>query len=689
MSSSDVKSRKPNKLINERSPYLLQHAYNPVNWYPWSDEAFETARKENKPIFLSIGYSTCHWCHVMEKESFEDSEVAELLNENLISIKVDREERPDIDSVYMTVCQMLTGSGGWPLNVIMTPDKKPFFAGTYFPKKSTYGRAGMMDLVPKIMDVWRNNHDDVIISAEKITRILSEYSEEHSGGELGLNEIEIAYKQLSAVFDEINGGFGTAPKFPTPHNLLFLLRYWKRTKNNKALDMVEKTLQKMTAGGIYDHIGFGFHRYSTDTEWLLPHFEKMLYDQALISYVFAEAYQITKKPFYSKILKEICLYVLRDMASSLGPFYSAEDADSEGEEGKFYIWSYDEISAILDANEMKLFSQCFCVEKEGNYTDEAVKKKTGKNIIFTKEIDLICQKDIPPIKEKLFKTRELRVHPHKDDKVLTSWNGLMIASLSKAGRVLNEPLFTEAAKKAADFILREMYKNKVLFHVYREKEIKIPGYADDYAFFVWGLLELYESTFETKYLKHAVELNNELISDFWDEETGGFYFTSQKNHELIVRMKDSHDAAIPSSNSVSILNMCKIAYFTEDLKLKDKALKTISALSYSVKKVPVGYAFLLSGLNCVINPGYEILIVGSRNSNETQSILNYLNSLFLPNAVILFKDTDCDNGIDEIAGFTNKYSSVNGKCTVYICKDYKCSLPVTSLDELVRHELLS
>ncbi len=624
----------------------------------------------------------------MEKESFEDSEVARLLNENLISIKVDREERPDIDSVYMTVCQVLTGSGGWPLTIIMTPDKKPFFAGTYFPKRSMYGRTGMMDLIPKIVDVWKNNHGDALASAENITKMLSEYSSERPGDQLEISEIEIAYKQLSSIFDETNGGFGTAPKFPSPHNLLLLLRYWKRTKNKKALDMVEKTLQKMASGGIYDHIGFGFHRYSTDAEWVLPHFEKMLYDQAMISYAFTETYQITKNPFYSKITKEICSYVLRDMTSPEGAFYSAEDADSEGEEGKFYTWGYDEISGVLNAEEMKLFSECFHIDKDGNYTDEASHGKTGKNIIISKEIDLTNQKTLNSIREKLFKNRELRIHPHKDDKVLTSWNGLMIASFSKAGRVLNEPLFTETAKKAADFILSTMYKDKVLFHMYRDKEVKIPGYADDYAFFVWGLLELYQSTFETKYLKHAIELNNVLINNFWDEDAGGFYFTSKNDNELIVRMKDSHDGAIPSSNSVSMLNMYKIVSITGDIELKNKALKIMSTFSYNVKKVPIGYTFLLSALDCIIGAGCEIVVVGSPTSDETISILNYLNNQFLPNAVILFKDSSNDNGISDIASFTDKYSPVNAKCTVYVCRDYKCSLPVSSIDELVKHELL-
>ena len=506
-STSAKTSSHRNRLAAEKSPYLLQHADNPVDWYPWGPEAFEKARMENKPIFLSIGYSTCHWCHVMEHESFEDEQVAKLLNETFVCIKVDREERPDIDQVYMTVCQMMTGSGGWPLTVITTPDKKPFYVGTYFPRESRFGRIGMMDLVPRIKQAWADDPDELLAHARRISDSLQQTVPSSPGQMPDETSLALAYQQLSGIFDRANGGFGNSPKFPTPHNLVFLLHYHKRAPEQNSLKMVEQTLQAMRAGGIYDHIGFGFHRYSTDSRWLVPHFEKMLYDQALLAMAYTQAYQATADARYSQTAREIISYVLRDMTDTGGGFYSAEDADSEGGEGKFYLWTSDEVGDCLTPDEADLVRKVFNISREGNFSEEATGERTGRNILhLTDNLDTfaedlsISQKELQERLEaargKLFQYRQKRIHPHKDDKILTDWNGLMIAALAQAGRALDETEYTEAAEKAADFILTNLRRpDGRLLHRYRDGNAGIDAHLDDYAFLTWAMLELYETTF--------------------------------------------------------------------------------------------------------------------------------------------------------------------------------------------------
>ncbi|MHA2182914.1 MAG: thioredoxin domain-containing protein, partial [Promethearchaeota archaeon] len=536
--------------MNEKSPYLQQHANNPVNWHPWGNDAFDKAQKEDKPIFLSIGYSTCHWCHVMAHESFEDDEVAELMNDVFISIKVDREERPDIDKIYMTVCQMMTGSGGWPLTIIMTPDKKPFFSGTYFPKTTRFGRIGLIDLINRIKNLWDNQRSELIDSANQVTFNLRNIDQESPGEKFNEFSLKRTYEMLSKQYDKLNGGFGIRPKFPTPHNLIFLLRYWKRTGEEKALEMVENTLQAMRNGGIYDHIGFGFHRYSTDSSWLVPHFEKMLYDQALIAIAYIEAYQATKNSEYKKTAQDIFTYVIRDMLSPDGGFFSAEDADSEGEEGKFYVWSKNELEDILEKEEYSLISSVFNIEESGNYLEEAVGKKTGNNILHLKDSP---EKNIPDklegIRKKIFNVREKRVHPHKDDKILTDWNGLMITALAKGAVAFQNENYLNIAKKAVDFILLNLYNsNKDLLHRYKDGVSEINGYLTDYSFLIWGLIELYEATFDIFYLKTAIELHQNQIEKFWDNSIGGFYFTATDSEELLTRQKEIYDGAIPSGN---------------------------------------------------------------------------------------------------------------------------------------------
>jgi uncharacterized protein len=610
-----------NRLKLEKSPYLLQHASNPVDWYPWGQEAFEKARKEDKPIFLSIGYSTCHWCHVMERESFEDPEVAKLMNEVFVSIKVDREERPDIDSIYMNVCHMMTGSGGWPLTIIMTPDKKPFFAATYIPKGDRYGRIGMLALIPQIRELWESRKEEVLASGEKIANLLLQLSSTTPGEELGEATIKKAYEQLSRNFDPRYGGFGSAPKFPTPHQLTFLLRYWKRKGDEGALRMVEKTLQAMSRGGISDHVGFGFHRYSTDSEWLVPHFEKMLYDQAMLAMAYLEAYQATGRDEYGKITQEIFTYVLRDMTAPAGGFYSAEDADSEGEEGKFYLWSEKEIKELLTGEEAEYVRRVFNIKRGGNFSEGLGEERTGRNILYLNKSlpEVASELNIPEerlqrvlegIRQKLFTKRKTRISPHKDDKVLTDWNGLMIAALAKGAQVFDEPKYASAGSRALDFILTKLRTPEGrLYHRYRGGEAAVPAFLDDYAFLIWGLIELYEATFEPSHLQTALSLNDDLLKHFWDDKNGGFYFIAADNEHLLVRKKEIYDGAVPSGNSVAMLNLLRLARMTANHGLEEKAALIGRTFSQEVIGSPAAYTQLMVAVDFGLGPTHELVIV--------------------------------------------------------------------------------
>jgi hypothetical protein len=691
-----ITSDKTNRLINEKSPYLLQHAYNPVEWFPWCDEAFEKAAAENKPIFLSIGYSTCHWCHVMEKESFEDSIVAELLNKVFIPIKVDREERPDIDSIYMTVCQMTTGRGGWPLTIFMTPDKKPFFAGTYFSKESRQGRIGLIDLIERVNSVWKNKRSEILASADQLTASLTEYvSYETEEVEFSESDFTETFKYFDDRFDTKHGGFGSSPKFPSPHNLLFLLRYWKRTGEEKALKIVIKTLTEMRNGGIFDHIGYGFHRYSTDKKWLLPHFEKMLYDQAMLSFAYIETYQVTGDVFFSETAEHIFEYILRDMTNDEGGFYSAEDADSEGEEGKFYVWSIDEVKSILDNDSADVFIKMYNLEADGNFADEATGGNTGSNILHVKNdlnnaayemgVDsLELKKQLLQMRNKLFEVRKKRIHPLKDDKILTDWNGLMIAALAKAGRVLDKPVYTNAAQKATKFICDNLQlPDGKLLHRYRNGSSEIQAHLDDYAFFIWGLIELYESTFESSFLLKAIELQNKQIELFWDESLGGFFFSSKDGEKLIVRNKDVYDGAIPSGNSVSYLNLIRLAKITAENHFNEYSKKLNKAFSSRVKESLPGSTMFLNALDFDFGPSTEIIFVGNKEDDKFNSLINDINKTFIPNCITIFVNEDLTNNLMlETAGYLKSYKTVENKFTVYVCRDYECGLPVTTSEKL-------
>ena len=685
-----------NRLAYEKSPYLLQHADNPVDWYPWGAEAFEKATKEDKPVFLSIGYSTCHWCHVMAHESFEDPQISMLMNDVFVSVKVDREEHPDIDMLYMTVCQMMTGSGGWPLTIIMTPDKQPFFAGTYIPRETRFGRVGMLELIPRIKEVWARRKDEVLSSASQVTAALQKTTLPVPGEELGEPMLRLAYEQLSERFDEEHGGFGGAPKFPTAHNLLFLLRYWKRTKKGKALDMVEKTLQAMRRGGVYDHIGFGFHRYSTDRRWLVPHFEKMLYDQALLAMAYVEAFQATGKEEYARTAHEIFAYVLRDMTAAEGGFYSAEDADSEGEEGKFYLWTHDAIKRILTPEEVNFAVKVFNIEENGNFTDEVAGRKTGRNIAYlTKSLgDTASELDVSipelhnrleSIRQKLFAHREERVHPHKDDKILTDWNGLMVAAMARGARILDEPGYASAAKRAVDFIFSNMLdSDEHLLHRYRDGEAAIPAHLDDYTFLIHGMLELYETTFEVDYLKKALSLNEYLLDHFWDKENGGFYFTADDGEALLIRQKEIYDGAIPSGNSIAMLNLLRLGRITANPDLEEKAARIGRAFFENVRQLPSAHTQLMIAVDFAVGPSLEVVIVGNSRAKETKEMLQAIGSKFIPNKVVILLPIGIDSTeIKGIAPFTTDQPSIDNKTTAYVCVNHNCKLPTTDIEKML------
>jgi uncharacterized protein YyaL (SSP411 family) len=682
-----------NRLAQEKSPYLLQHAENPVDWYPWSEEAFKKAAEEDKPVFLSIGYSTCHWCHVMEKESFMDEEAAQLLNDAFVCIKVDREERPDIDGIYMRVCQMLTGSGGWPLTIIMTPDKKPFFAGTYFPKESRFGRIGILELVPRIKEIWHTKRIEIIQSSNEIANAISSVSIDKNEEVFTEDTLHFAFREFQSKYDKQNGGFGSAPKFPSPHNIIFLLRYWKKTGKMEALNMVVNTLEQMRLGGIYDHAGFGFHRYSTDAQWLVPHFEKMLYDQALLSLAYIDAYQASGNNLFRKTAEEILEYVSRDMTSEDGAFYSAEDADSEGEEGKFYLWTEQEIDSIFTLQDSVLVKKIFNIKSEGNWIDPMGGSNNGTNILHLKDNytnlsrqlnineESLMQK-VDTLRKKLYEVRKQRIHPYKDDKILTDWNGLMISAFARAVSVFNNEKYLNIAEKSLSFFLNTMMKpTGELLHRFRDDEAAISGFLDDYAFLVQALLDLFEASGKTYYLQQAVQLNSVMIDKFFDSQNGGFFFSPNDGEELISRQKEIYDGAIPSGNSVAIMNLLRLSKITGDNKFERMADSSMKPFVSQILNAPIYFSQFLSALSFAIGPSYEIVIVGDKSETIMEKMTNYINNTYVPHKVLIIKDQN-DNLLEQLAPYTADMKLINGKPAVYICKNFMCNLPITEFDDL-------
>ena len=690
-----MSEQKANRLIDEKSPYLLQHAFNPVDWYPWSNEAFKKADEENKPIFLSIGYPTCHWCHVMEHESFEDPEVAKLMNDVFVSIKVDREERPDIDNIYMTVCQMMTGGGGWPLTIVMTPDKRPFFSGTYFPKQTRYGRIGFIDLIKNIDKAWKDKREEVEENADQITSYLKQTSISDEGTEIPAEVLNKTYEYFSQKFDKEYGGFSTAPKFPSPHNILFLLRYYYRSGEANALEMVKKTLVEMRRGGMFDHIGFGFHRYSTDQKWLLPHFEKMLYDQAMLAHAYVEVYQATGNESFKQTVEQVLEYVQRDMTSSDGGFYSAEDADSEGEEGKFYVWTKDEVKNILGEEEGELFCKVFNFEDDGNFEEESTRARNGTNIPHLTNTleDVIRESGIDPnelinklnkARLTLFANREQRVHPQKDDKILTDWNGLMISAFAKAARVLGVEKYSDIAEKAVQFVNNKLTDDKgKLIHRYRDGEAKLNATLDDYAFMIWGLLELYETTFKVEYLKKAIELNGITTKHYWDEADGGYFFTPDFGEALLVRTKDAYDSAIPGGSSVMMNNLVRLGRLTSNQKYENSADLLSKSISENVKKSPMAFTYFLCGLDFAKGDSHEIILAG-KDLNQLQPFITELRENYIPNKIILTVTEDNFDEMKELAPFISNYNFDFDKPQAFVCKNFACELPVGTPEEMIK-----
>jgi uncharacterized protein len=689
MQNPSKTGRKPNRLIKEKSPYLLQHAYNPVDWYSWSSEAFERAKAEDKPVFVSIGYSTCHWCHVMEKECFDDDQVAQLMNQTFICIKVDREERPDLDAAYMAVCQAMGKNCGWPLNVIMTPDKNPFFVASYIPKENRYGTVGMMSLVPQIGEIWRTRKAEMESIGKELKEQITVQTPTEANKKLDKSALNDAYDQLFLRFDQENGGFGRAPKFPSPHNLLFLLRYAHRTKDKTALMMVEKTLRAMRLGGIFDQVGLGFHRYSTDAQWLVPHFEKMLYDQALLLLAYLEAYQALGSPKFMITAKETLEYVLRDLASPEGGFYSAEDADSEGEEGKFYLWTLDEVKQAT-GEDADLAIKLFGVKAEGNFF-EPLKGKNGKNILYLAlpleqvaaesnlTMDALIDK-LGKITNSLFQVRQRRIHPAKDDKILVDWNGLMIAALARANQVLGNPKYLQAATKTADFILEQMKTPEGrLFHRYAKGERAVNGFLDDYAFLVYGLIELYEASFVEKYLQSSLDLTKTMIEQFWDKKNGGFFFITKSDDDSVPRIKQTYDGAVPSGNSVALHNMLQLARLSRESSFEVYSDKLLEAFSEEIKEQPVGRTFMLVGLDFVLRHALNVVLVGTPEDRDTVEMIVALRKNYLPNLTVTMWTSERAKSV--VPGVF--YEKIDGKPTAYICRDQTCMPPTNSIKKML------
>jgi len=668
-----------NSLIHETSPYLLQHAHNPVEWYGWNETALKKAKDENKPIFLSIGYSSCHWCHVMAHESFENEEVAKFMNEHFVNIKVDREERPDIDDIYQKVCQIATGQGGWPLSVFLTPDQKPFYVGTYFPVLDSYGRPGFGSICRQLSQAWDEKPKDIEKSSEKFLDALQKTESTTIPTKLERVILDEAAMNLFQIGDPIHGGFGSAPKFPNAANISFLFRYAKLSGISKFNEFALKTLKKMAKGGIFDQIGGGFSRYSTDAKWLVPHFEKMLYDNALIPINYVEAYQITKDPFYLDVMKKTLDFVLREMTSPEGGFYSAYDADSEGVEGKFYVWKKSEIKEIL-GNDADLFCLYFDVTDGGNWEGNNIlcNNLNLSTVAFNFGItEQKSQEIINSCSEKLLRVRSQRIPPGLDDKILVSWNSLMITAFAKGYRVTNDVRYLDAAKNNISFIESNLFKNGTLLRTYKNGKAKINGYLEDYSYFVNALLDVFEIEPEKKYLELALKLGHHLIDHFWDSNTNSFFMTSDNHENLIIRPKSDYDLSLPSGNSVSAFIMLRLFHLSQNQNFLEISTKIMESHAQVAAENPFGFGYLLNTIFYYIEKPLEIMIINTENSELCNSILtNYLPSSF----IITVQSSSQLNTLSEYSVFAGK--TFEDKSVVFVCKDFACSLPLYTLDEI-------
>jgi uncharacterized protein len=698
-----------NRLIHEKSPYLLLHAHNPVDWYPWGEEAFAKAKRENKPIFLSVGYYTCHWCHVMERESYSNPAIAELLNRSFVSIKVDREERPDIDNEYMSFVEATTGSGGWPMNVFLTPDLKPFFGGTYFPPDDKRGQTGLRTLLPRVADVWSKQREEILRSADSITQKLQQAvnSGMGAGGPLQASLLDKTYEQIRLSYDAANGGFGEIPRFPRPVVPNFLLRYWSRTGKKEALDMVLNNLRAMAAGGVHDQIGGGFHRYSTDGQWRVPHFEKMLYDQAQLAMLCTEAYQATSDPFYANVTRDILDFALREMRSPEGAFYSALDADSpiekgnaEHGEGVFYVWAAHEIERALGKETASIFDFRYGVEAGGNVPSgqDVEGWMKGKNVFYENhslaetakkfgKTEAQTSQILTGAKQKLFAQRALRPRPPVDTKIITSWNGLMISALAKASQALDEPKYLDAANRAKSFLQSHVYQRSSgkLKRRYRAGSMDIDGYLDDYTFLAQGLLDLYEASFDVRLLSWAVQLQQAQDRLFWDETQGGYFTTSGQDRSILLRTREAYDSVEPSPNSVAAMNLLRLWQITDQESYKDKANKTLAVFGPSLEQRPEAMPYMMSALDFSVAKHRQIVIAGLPGAQDTRALLRLVWQRYLPNRVLLLADGAA--GQKQLAHWVPSLATVTrkqGHATAYICENYICNLPTADPPTVAR-----
>jgi uncharacterized protein YyaL (SSP411 family) len=673
-----------NRLIHETSPYLLQHAHNPVDWYAWGDEALNKARSENKPILLSIGYSACHWCHVMERESFENEKIAALMNELFVNIKVDREERPDLDEIYMSAVQVLTGRGGWPMTIFLTSDGKPFYGGTYFPPEDRQGMPGFPRILLGVSQAYRERTVDVEKSVSEILSVLQRMSESQpTEKSFALDVIAESADKIFRAYDSDNGGLGQAPKFPNAGVYELFLRAYYHSKNERYLEMVTHTLTKMAQGGIYDHIGGGFHRYSVDAKWLVPHFEKMLYDNAQLARIYAQGYTITGEPLFKAVVEETINYLLREMLDSEGGFYSTQDADSEGEEGKFFVWTPDEIHRLLGDDEGEIFGRIYDVTEHGNFEEKNILHpiltvdQAGK--FFRKgraEIEVLIAK----AKQKLFAEREKRIKPFRDEKVITAWNGLILSSLAQAIQILHKPVYSETAKRTIDFLFRKMFRDGFLLHTYKDGQAKLLGYLDDYTFLIVGLLDLYEAILDQSLLERAIQLTEIMLREFSDEHDGGFFYTGKSHEQLISRAKPVFDASIPSGNAMATQALLRLYYVTGNDGYRARAEKVLRSYYEAMTSQPFGFAHLLCALDLYMNPPKQIVVVGEQDDPQTKALVEQIQAHYLPNKIL--QVINPQTPLEAVSPLLQGKSQVDGKTTIYVCQNFTCSAPVTSQAEL-------
>jgi len=673
-----------NRLIHETSPYLLQHAHNPVDWHPWGNEAFQKAKRENKPVLLSIGYSACHWCHVMERESFENEQIAALMNDLFISIKVDREERPDLDEIYMNAVQLLTGRGGWPMTMFLTPDGKPFYGGTYFPPEDRQGMPGFPKILLGVSQAYRERSADVEKSVGEILAALQRMSETHqSGKDFSPDIIAASCEKISRAYDSDNGGLGQAPKFPNAGVYELFLRHFHHSKNERYLEMIVHTLTKMARGGIYDHLGGGFHRYSVDAKWLVPHFEKMLYDNAQLLSIYAHAYAITGEPLFESVVEETAQYLLREMFQAGGGFYSTQDADSEGEEGKFFVWTADEINRLLGTEAGEVFCRIYDVSEQGNFeeknilhpilTIEQASKYFGKEKSALETL-------VAEAKTKLFTEREKRSKPFRDEKIITAWNGLALSGLAAAIKISDDKAFITAATQTSEFIFDKMFRDGFLLHTYKDGQAKLLGYLDDYAFLAVGLLDIYETLLDRAFLDRALQLNEIMLREFWDENEGGFFYTGKSHEQLISRAKPIFDASIPSGNAMATELLLRLHHITGQEDYRARAEKVLRSYYDVMENQPFGFAHMLCAVDQYLNPPKAIVVVGNADDPRTKALLAEVHRLYLPNKVLQL--VGAEQALEDISPLLRGKTQVNGQPTAYLCQNFTCSAPVTNPAEL-------